>query len=158
MAWTAVAVLAYEDWCQVGARLSVADRASSWWLGDWLRFGMRRYGRRYADAARLTGYDEKTLRNLVYVSGRYDVHRRHEDLSWSHHSELAALDAADQDRWLARASRERLSIQALRRELAAWRKRKHAVGIDGAAVPLSPAVVPDTSACPRCGYLLQAGN
>jgi hypothetical protein len=82
VAWSACRALGYEEWCRQGAQLSVAEKSSAWWLGDWLRYGVAQYGRRYAIASRVTGYDGKTLRNLAYVAGRYEVDRRREGLSW----------------------------------------------------------------------------
>ena len=42
--------LTWEGWTEIGTKISGYADASSWWLGDWLVFGERRYGSRYADA------------------------------------------------------------------------------------------------------------
>jgi hypothetical protein len=126
VAWSACRTLRYDEWCRQGAHLSVAEKSSAWWLGDWLRYGVVQYGRRYAIASRVTGYDGKTLRNLAYVAGRYASDRRREEVSWSHHAELASLDPEQQERWLDRAVAERLSIKALRQRLSAQRHDAHA--------------------------------
>jgi hypothetical protein len=89
-------------------------RGVGWWIGDWLRFGNAAYGERYRPATRITGYDRQTLMNLVYVASRIEPERRRERLSWSHHSEVAAFEPADQDGWLDRAERDRLSVRCLR--------------------------------------------
>jgi hypothetical protein len=133
-------------------------RTVGWWIGDWLTFGNRAYGERYARASRITGYDVQTLMNMAYVASRFATERRREALSWSHHAELAALPVADQDRWLARAEGDRLSVRCLRDALRAERKAERD------AMP-SPAdgdtertgadpdpVRGDDLTCPACGY------
>jgi hypothetical protein len=117
--WVADANLPYDEWLRQGSRLGVAGRNASWWVGDWLQYGTHRYGRNYAAAARVTGYDRQTLMNLVYVATRFEVSRRREDLSWSHHAELAALELEEQEYWLDRAGEDALSVRDLREELRA---------------------------------------
>jgi hypothetical protein len=119
--WRAGNDLPYEDWLRHGARLGVAARSAGWWLGDWLRYGTAHYGAKYTAAVRVTGYDRQTLMNMVYVASRFEPHRRREHLSFSHHAELAALDACEQEWWLDHASAHKLSVRDLREELGAGR-------------------------------------
>ena len=85
--------LAHDDWLRQGGRLGVGrPGAAGWWIGDWVRYGAATYGQRYAVATRVTGYNDQTLMNMVYVATRFEISRRRENLSWSHHAELAALD------------------------------------------------------------------
>jgi hypothetical protein len=118
VAWVADRDLAYDEWLRLGWRLGVAGRNAGWWVGDWVRYGTTRYGSKYTVAARVTGYDAGTLMNMVYVANRFEISRRRENLSWSHHAELAALELDEQDRWLDRATKERLSVRDLRELLA----------------------------------------
>jgi hypothetical protein len=161
VAWTPSRELAYTDWVRHGNRLGVAGRSSGWWIGDWVRYGAARYGRRYVVAVRVTGYDDQTLMNMVYVASRFDISRRRENLSWSHHAELAAMEPGDQERWLDQAAAERLSVRALRRELLAVRE---ACDLEAAppqsAMGPSPLAAPEGEApghaevatCPACGH------
>jgi hypothetical protein len=49
-------------------------RGSRWWIGDWLLYGSARWGERYVEASRVTGYEPKSLRNMRYVSSpTYDA-------------------------------------------------------------------------------------
>jgi hypothetical protein len=123
VAWSADRDLAYDQWLRQGRQLGVAGRSAGWWIGDWLRYGAARYGRKYAPAARATGYDTQTLMNMVYVATRFEVSRRRENLSWSHHAELAPLDVEEQEGWLDRAIEQRLTVSGLRRELLAANRR-----------------------------------
>jgi hypothetical protein len=139
------------DWVTAGRSLGAMGRCSQWWLGDWIRYGNAKFGERYARAALITGYDAQTLMNMVYVASRFDVSRRRENLSWSHHEALASLDEQAQEQWLEHASDSRLSVSDLRLELRAARKRSRQEeeadrGGDGGEVSGSAALV-----CPHCG-------
>src|SRR5439155_5100733 len=116
-AWRSLAQLGLREWVEHGRRLGVVGRAAGWWIGDWLRYGNDRFGERYARASRITGYDAQTLMNMVYVASRYEASRRRENLSWSHHAEVAALPDEEQERWLTRAEADRLSVRCLREEI-----------------------------------------
>ena len=122
-AWSPRVELTVADWACQGRWLGALGRGSGWWLGDWVRYGNARYGDRYRPAARVTGYDVQSLRNMAYVAGRFDVHRRRDGLSFSHHAELAGLPAEEQDLWLDRAEVGALSVGSLRSELRHARHR-----------------------------------
>jgi hypothetical protein len=113
--------LSFEDWQGLGRRLARISNASAWWLGDWLLYGQRAYGRRYKDALPLTTLEYQTLRNYASVARRFDVSRRRDKLSFQHHAEVVALPEPDQDLWLERAERFQWSRNELRRRLVAER-------------------------------------
>jgi hypothetical protein len=144
-AWEPPDDLPLREWIVAGARLGALGKGVNWWIGDWLRYGNARFGERYTRARTITGYDVQTLMNMVYVASRFEPGERNSTLTWSHHAELAALDAGDRGKWLERAEGERMSVRDLRQELRradhgaqARRRRPRAEG--GAAV-----------VCPRCG-------
>ena len=112
--WQGRPDLSREEWARAGLKLGGVSRSTSWWVGDWVRFGRRYRGDIYRFASRVTGYDEKTLRNFVYVAGRYEQRRRRSTLTWSHHAELARLKPDDQERWLHEAEARKLTVTALR--------------------------------------------
>lgn len=153
----------FAEWVQHGRRLGVIGRSAGWWIGDWLSYGNTRYGDRYARASRITGYDTQTLMNMVYVASRFELSRRHPGLSWSHHAEVAALPPEEQDRWLARAETDRLSVRCLREEI---RRERRAIAARGQAELPETAGEPepapaDYGHCPTCGNTLsdvQAGD
>jgi hypothetical protein len=122
-AWSPQEDLSVTDWVRQGRWLGAIGRGSGWWIGDWIRYGNARYGERYVPAARVTGYDLQSLRNMAYVAGRFEVPRRREALSFSHHAELAGLPADDQELWLDRAEASALSLRSLRSELRQARRR-----------------------------------
>lgn len=159
VAWTPGNKLDYAEWASVGRRLGGLSRCSQWWIGDWVRYGSARWGERYATAARITGYDAHSLRNMVWVCSRFDPSRRRDNLTWSHHASVATLNPPEQDDWLDRAADERLSVSDLRTELRSARRQ--------GALPPSPGdsssthaprtvATADTVICPRCGQVIDA--
>jgi hypothetical protein len=157
--WSADPEMPLSAWAAYGAKLGALGRSAGWWIGDWLRFGNLKFGERYTRAAKITGYDVQTLMNMVYVASRFEFSRRRENLSWSHHAELAALDPGEQDRWLDEAERQRMSVRCMRTEArrAALARRKRGDGDapDGACPGTGTAdaagLAHDDDLCPMCG-------
>src|SRR5271154_2409539 len=146
VAWTPRGDLGLADWSAVGRRFGEIGRCSQWWLGDWIHYGNERFGERYTRAVKLTGYDLQAPLNIVYVASRFETSRRRENLSWSHHAALAAADVASQERWLDRASAERLSVADLRGEPRS--RRGELRGPAGAAQSLSePTAAEEALVC-----------
>lgn len=155
IAWAPERDLRYPEWVIAGRRLGAIGRCSQWWIGDWLRYGTSRWGEKYAEAARVTGYDAASLRNIAWVAGCFDLSLRNDKLSWSHHVLLAPLDPAQQRYWLDRAARERLSVADLRLELRARgglrRGRAGAGKLEAGEGAGEERVV-----CPHCGHAVAA--
>jgi hypothetical protein len=135
------------EWTAAGQRLGTMGRCGQWGLGDWIRYGNAKFGERYTRAARITGYDVQTLMNMVYVASKFEISRRRETLSWSHHETLASLDNEEQDHWLERASAERLSVSDLRIELRGARRAPRDPDAEGS----KPRGTEETLECPHCG-------
>jgi hypothetical protein len=107
----------FEQWRDLGPRLSRFASASAWWLGDWLVFGRDKYDRRYKLAAVSTALDYQTLRNYAVVARRFPPNRRRELLTFQHHAEVCALEDGEQERWLDLAEQGKWSRNELRRRL-----------------------------------------
>jgi len=122
VAWVPNREMELPEWAEAGRRLGAMGRCGQWGLGDWIQYGNAKFGERYARAARITGYDIQTLMNMVYVASRFEISRRRENLSWSHHETLASLEASEQDRWLDLAVSQKLSVSDLRHELRGSRR------------------------------------
>lgn len=149
LGWDADPALAYRDWVSEGRRIGQLWRASPWWIGDWLLFGTNRWGEMYAQAAKITGYDRKSLRNMRYVSSRFALSLRKDNLTWSHHALLTSLQPEEQRRWLERAISERLSVEDLRIELRSSRDRED-LG-DSFSEPPTARRGAVSLICPACG-------
>jgi hypothetical protein len=147
VSWEPNGELDLETWARVGARLASQSRAADWWVGDWIRYGNARFGEKYARAEKLTRYDRQTLMNKAYVAARFEISRRRETLSWSHHADLAALTTEEQEHWLDVAEQERLSVRCLRSEL----RRRRDGGKDAPSTNASKTGI----TCPQCGHYLE---
>jgi hypothetical protein len=154
-AWIPRGELDQRQWAAAGRRLGKIGRGSQWWIGDWLHYGSARWGEKYAEAARITGYDAASLRNMAWVASQFDLSLRSDNLSWSHHVLLAPLEPAEQREWLQRATRDRFTVADLRAELRA--------ADSGHSRASSPSSRPRTAAgagakpvvCPNCGHQLE---
>ena len=133
--------------------MGVLGRTSSWWIGDWVRYGTAKWGAKYTLAAKITGYDVHTLENMAYVASRFPFSLRREDLSWSHHFVVAALTRDEQKYLLDFASARRLSVRDLRIELKAL--HRHEKDIMVTAARKRTYMKSDAHlVCPRCGFAL----
>lgn len=122
----------YENHVGVGDFIQRTHHASGFWLADWLRYGESRsdWRDRLDQAIKETGLSEKTLKNVRAV-GAIEQDIRREDLEFSIHEVVAGLPAADQEKWLERASAEGWNRRELRLEIRASKRRKI---IEGQAV------------------------
>jgi hypothetical protein len=157
VAWHPRGELGQGAWLATGRRLGAIGRCSQWWIGDWIRYGTSRWGERYAEAARVTGYDVTSLRNMAWVASRFDPSLRSDKLTWSHHVLLAPLEPEEQGHWLERALGERLSVADLRLELKASRGGTAKPGSSGDGQGQSAAAAP-VAVCPHCGHELPAAT
>jgi hypothetical protein len=159
--WDPHCELDHPTWVQAGRKLGALGRGAQWWLGDWLLYGAFRWGQKYAEAARITGYDAGSLRNMAWIASQFPPSRRRASLTWCHHAAVAGLSLAEQERWLDLVALERLTVADLRVALRAERAHREQT----AAAPLAPAgaTAPSASAtqtsheavaqvtCPHCG-------
>jgi hypothetical protein len=142
----------HPDWVSAGRQLGAMGRGSNWWVGDWIRYGTARWGEKYVEAARITGYDVHSLRNMAYVASRFELSLRRDNLTWSHHALLAALEPDQQVYWLDRAATQNMSVADLRLELRSVRRvSKRATDL---TAPQSERDVESDIVCPNCGSLV----
>lgn len=121
--------LSFDHWLSIGQTLRQMERSVLWWIGDWLRFGERRYGETYAQALEATDYSYQTIADAKWLAEKFEFSRRRENLSWSHHREVAALPDQQQDTLLDEAAAGGWSRSDLR--LAVYRE-KNRIGADPA--------------------------
>jgi hypothetical protein len=157
--WDPQCELDHPAWVLAGRKLGVLGRGGQWWLGDWLLYGAFRWGQKYAEAARVTGYDAGSLRNMAWIASQFPPPRRRASLTWCHHAALAGLGLAEQEQWLDLVAAERLTVADLRAALRAERAHRE----QAAAAPPAPGASPRVTAaqtsreavvqvlCPHCG-------
>lgn len=117
----------FEEWEAVGEWLTTVRESIHWWIADWVNWGEQRFGERAAQgisarvnaAANATGWKPETIQQYARVGRQIPKERRREDVSFSHHRDVAHLPAEEQTAWLARAAREDLSTDRMRAELRA---------------------------------------
>lgn len=156
------------EWILLGRRLGAISRGVAWWIGDWVNYGNANFGEKYSRAARITGYDVQSLMNMSYVASRFDRSRRRENLSWSHHAELAALAAEYQEMWLDHAERNHLSVRGLREAVRTSRANRLRSAFDDGRPKANAGYASSNPAtgledggvvCPQCGYSMESrGN
>jgi hypothetical protein len=155
VAWVPTRELDLAEWTATGRRLGAMGRCGQWGLGDWIRYGNAKFGERYTRAARITGYDVQTMMNMVYVASRFDISRRRENLSWSHHETIASLGPEEQDYWLDRVAALQLSVSDLRVELRSARAVKSRLKDDTSDPRRDTSRISDRACaivCPNCGH------
>jgi hypothetical protein len=106
--------LEFSEWQGIGERLRKLEGGVMWWLGDWLRVGEAEYGEKYSQALDATDYAYQTLNSARWVAESVEAKRRRKALTWGHHREVASLEAKEQDKWLARAEKDGLTVKELR--------------------------------------------
>jgi hypothetical protein len=85
--------LSYERWLEIGVELAAMTDSCQWWIGDWLLHGRAKFGdEKYARAAALSGYQDRSLANICVVAESVPCSLRSEKLSWSHHVLVAPLE------------------------------------------------------------------
>ena len=116
IAWDSVALhipesTSFTEWSELGRTLQQMEKSVMWWIGDWLRFGERKYGETYTEAVEATGYADGTLRDAKWVANAFEVSERTDNLSWTHHREVASLPKQERAEVLALAAAEGLSTR-----------------------------------------------
>lgn len=113
--------VSFDEWQTVGLKLREVRGMIHWWIGDWLNYGEERWGEMYAQAVEDTQYRTQTLMNDKYVASRFQISRRREKLSWSHHADVAGLDVDEQEKLLNTAEEKRLARGAFRELVANYK-------------------------------------
>ena len=146
--------LEYDDWEDIGGTLQdlarskernlvLAEREikiTNWWIADWINFGDRKYGEKYAQAIELTRLlgpelKEQTLANIASVGKQFTPDRRRADpaITWSHHAEVAYLEPQQADAILDRVEAEGLSSRDVRSEVVRQKDKNNGDDPDEAA-------------------------
>lgn len=124
--------LSYERWLSIGETLRRMEKAVQWWIGDWWAFGEHRWGDKAWQA--VSGYDYDAIKQMAWVSKHFQplitpeaeqqtgtrvtnwetgAPTRHENLSWTHHREVATLPSLKAESLLDKAEHEGWSTRQL---------------------------------------------
>jgi hypothetical protein len=116
------AVPTWEEAEVVTFTLDTMGRNIAWWWGDWLAYCESQFGEDYAQLIPDVGWDKKTLLNWKWVCSQVRKNGRYENLSFSHHAEIAKFDPEIQDMWLERAMEGGWTLKRLREEIRGPKK------------------------------------
>jgi hypothetical protein len=101
----------YAEWDAHGKSLDRCNAAILWWIGDWFIYGENRFGE---EAYQAVGeYETETVRWAVWVASRVAQSNRRPELRHKHHQYVAALEPADQVKWLGLAVEHKLTTREL---------------------------------------------
>lgn len=129
--------LSFPEWVQLGRSLTEVGDSMAWWVGDWIEQGTVVYGGKYEAALEVMPLEQATLRVYALVARRFaESSRRREDLSFTHHQYVAALEPAVADEWLARAASAEWSAHELREQLRAARNVEAPQHLDATEITL----------------------
>lgn len=106
------------EWLHFGEAIRRYTEAIQWCIGDWLNYGERAYGDMYTQALEATDYEYGTLANFAWTAKHIEFSLRSENLTFSHHKEVAPLMPDEQEYWLKLAEKgdgeKRWSVATLR--------------------------------------------
>jgi len=106
----------FEEWQQVGKFIQEAEKSVQFWIGDWLNFGEKAWGKKYEQAIRETGLEYQTLRDYKWVASSVPLSLRNDKLSFHHHREVASLAPEQQIQLLSKAVTEGWPLIKLKQE------------------------------------------
>ena len=118
--WNLPANMTEEDWKNAGSFLVQVDQARQWWLGDW--WNGCSWGEGQSACAEI-GVDYQTAQNCGQVAKKFQISRRREKLSFSHHAEVCPIDdPAMQDKLLdwCLSGPKRKTVRELREKVQAF--------------------------------------
>jgi hypothetical protein len=117
--------ITFDEWLDCGQHLWEVRRRIQWCIGDWLEFGERKWGEKYAQAVSVTEYHPQTLKNLAAVSRSFPdkKYRGQYHLSHSHFAAVAAKDipADKKAEFLQAAVDNGMSREDVRAAVRSWR-------------------------------------
>jgi hypothetical protein len=139
----------FKTWEKLGHALKAMQGAIQWWVGDWLNYGEKHYGETYAQALEATDYSYEYLRNVKSVANKVPMSHRCDNLTFSHHIEIASCKPEDQEKYLNIAKKENLSRIKLRERIKK--------DVTGKEVDISKCKHKNIKevhilSCPDCGY------
>jgi hypothetical protein len=112
-----------DEWKELGESLVRVEIGVQFWIGDWARFGEKK-GFYTDEISKITGLARQTIQDYRWVADSVNPLYRKEDLSFSHHKEVAGLEQEKQTELLNRAIAEKLTVRDLRTlaSKASWKQ------------------------------------
>jgi hypothetical protein len=122
--WELPSTMTESDWKQAGSFLMQVNQARQWWLGDW--WNACKWGDGKA-ACEEVGVDYQTAKDCGWVATSFQLSRRRDKLTFSHHREVCPTgDPTIQDQlldWCLSGSK-RKSVRELRGKVQEYLEKK----------------------------------
>ena len=109
--------MTYARYEALGVALGRAHRTVAWMIGDWINFGERAYGEKYAQAVEVMNMTPETLMNYASICRKVPRERRRPELPFSVHALVAPLPPREQKQWLKEAAEKDWTRAELREKL-----------------------------------------
>jgi hypothetical protein len=103
-------------WRSIGEELGRFNRASAWWVGDWINYAETKWGDKYAEAQEITDLTYQHLSRCASVARTFQFMDRSINLTWSHYNRARSLPNAGEI--LQRAEAEGWSVRDMQRHAA----------------------------------------
>jgi len=87
--WELPSTMTETDWKQAGSFLMQVNQARQWWLGDW--WNACKWGDGEA-ACKEIGVSYQTAQDCGWVAASFQISRRREKLTFSHHRETCPIE------------------------------------------------------------------
>jgi len=124
--WDLPANMTEADWKRAGQLLMEVNQARQWWLGDW--WNACKWGDdRRKEICKQIGVEYPTAKNAGWVSRKFEMSRRRDNLTFTHHHEAASIsDPAIQDQFLdwCLSGEKRKSVRDLREKVQEYLEKK----------------------------------
>ncbi len=121
-----------EEWKELGCGLIRLEKGVQFWIGDWARFGKKKgytSSQVYDELEEITGLARQTIKDYRWVADNVPSSLRKDDLSFSHHKEVASLSQENQIKLLEQSVKEKLSVRDLKTIAAEVEWREHWVNM-----------------------------
>jgi hypothetical protein len=115
--------ISFNEWTKIGHSLRLMEGSVQFWIGDWLNYGENTYDQWTQEFDETNQVDYGYLRNMKWIAKRVPLSRRRDNLSWSHHQEVADLEAEDQDLLLNEAETHKLNRTQFRKMVYTYKKK-----------------------------------
>jgi hypothetical protein len=117
-----------DEYVDFGRVLWKADQCLQWWLIDWMRFGLGKWGKKYKNIIELTPYSYGYLANMISVDNR--LAERHDGVGYAHHAAVASLSPQEQKQILHQAAKNGWPVRRVQDE-AKRSKHERTPGVEG---------------------------
>jgi N6-adenosine-specific RNA methylase IME4 len=113
------------EWHDIGGILKTMEGCIQFWIGDWLRFGEKKWGEIYKEAEKQTGLDYDTLKDYKGVADDIQLGLRNPNLTYNHHRAVRGLEENKKEKMLEMAEKKDMSVSELRFAVKEYKQKEN---------------------------------